>query len=364
MADHPDTGLGKKVGLSDKNTLYCSFCGLSQHEVKRLVAGPTVFICNECIELCDNITWSCNYEDGNRQAVIAKIRAPNTEIEKILMNSMVDAIAEAHPELDIKFHEIVTRRDGDSEESKNGPFTFAVVSIGDATSLNAGKAENSIKSAINQLNVMTKKYINANARAQSLNEEIKALKLEYFDYIRTQNIRVGEVKDLRVVMFLDIVGFSRFSKEKVADTLDFVRSIANPIVRDSGGCHINMWGDAIVATFEEANIAVRTAIRVMKFLAVDGLDARVGMSWGLVRSKDNPALGRPDIDGETVNEAARIEPLADTGEILVTEDFRELCQENREFELVPKKVELKKPFAEKKAGDKLELLRVRILSNH
>lgn len=38
-----------------KNTLYCSFCGKSQHEVKKLIAGPTVFICNECVELCTDI---------------------------------------------------------------------------------------------------------------------------------------------------------------------------------------------------------------------------------------------------------------------------------------------------------------------
>jgi len=39
-----------------KNTLYCSFCGKSQHEVRKLIAGPTVFICDECVELCmDNI---------------------------------------------------------------------------------------------------------------------------------------------------------------------------------------------------------------------------------------------------------------------------------------------------------------------
>jgi ATP-dependent Clp protease ATP-binding subunit ClpX len=45
-----------KVGGSDpKNTLYCSFCGKSQHEVRKLIAGPTVFICNECIELCMDI---------------------------------------------------------------------------------------------------------------------------------------------------------------------------------------------------------------------------------------------------------------------------------------------------------------------
>src|SRR5258707_14092010 len=45
-----------KVGTSDsKNTLYCSFCGKSQHEVRKLIAGPTVLICDECVELCMDI---------------------------------------------------------------------------------------------------------------------------------------------------------------------------------------------------------------------------------------------------------------------------------------------------------------------
>lgn len=39
----------------EKNTLYCSFCGKSQHEVRKLIAGPNVFICNECVELCVDI---------------------------------------------------------------------------------------------------------------------------------------------------------------------------------------------------------------------------------------------------------------------------------------------------------------------
>ncbi len=43
-----------KTGES-KNTLYCSFCGKSQHEVRKLIAGPTVFICDECVELCMDI---------------------------------------------------------------------------------------------------------------------------------------------------------------------------------------------------------------------------------------------------------------------------------------------------------------------
>jgi len=45
----------KSTGGDGKNTLYCSFCGKSQHEVRKLIAGPTVFICDECVELCMDI---------------------------------------------------------------------------------------------------------------------------------------------------------------------------------------------------------------------------------------------------------------------------------------------------------------------
>ncbi|WP_031554630.1 ATP-dependent Clp protease ATP-binding subunit ClpX [Parvularcula oceani] len=46
---------GNGGGGDGKNTLYCSFCGKSQHEVRKLIAGPTVFICDECVELCMDI---------------------------------------------------------------------------------------------------------------------------------------------------------------------------------------------------------------------------------------------------------------------------------------------------------------------
>ncbi len=47
--------MSKTTGSDSKNTLYCSFCGKSQHEVRKLIAGPTVFICDECVELCMDI---------------------------------------------------------------------------------------------------------------------------------------------------------------------------------------------------------------------------------------------------------------------------------------------------------------------
>jgi ATP-dependent Clp protease ATP-binding subunit ClpX len=68
---------------NDKHVLYCSFCGKSQHEVKKLIAGPTVFICDECIDLCSDIIQ----EDTSN--VISKGTSTNTlptaiEIRKIL----------------------------------------------------------------------------------------------------------------------------------------------------------------------------------------------------------------------------------------------------------------------------------------
>ncbi len=71
-----------KVGGGDsKNTLYCSFCGKSQHEVRKLIAGPTVFICDECVELCMDII-----REENKSSLVKSrdgIATPK-EIRKVL----------------------------------------------------------------------------------------------------------------------------------------------------------------------------------------------------------------------------------------------------------------------------------------
>ena len=64
-----------------KSTLYCSFCGKSQHEVRKLIAGPNVFICNECVELCADIIKE---EDRkNRKAAGPSVMTP-AEIKGVL----------------------------------------------------------------------------------------------------------------------------------------------------------------------------------------------------------------------------------------------------------------------------------------
>ena len=68
--------MSKDSSSDSKNTLYCSFCGKSQHEVKKLIAGPTVFICDECVELCMDII-----REENKTNIVQKLEGVPTPSE-------------------------------------------------------------------------------------------------------------------------------------------------------------------------------------------------------------------------------------------------------------------------------------------
>ncbi len=73
--------MSKSSATDSKNTLYCSFCGKSQHEVRKLIAGPTVFICDECVELCMDIIR----EENKTSLAKSKDGVPTPkEIRKVL----------------------------------------------------------------------------------------------------------------------------------------------------------------------------------------------------------------------------------------------------------------------------------------
>ncbi len=71
---------------NNKNILYCSFCGKSQHEVRKLIAGPTVFICDECVELCMDII-----KEENKDTFVKNVEGVPTpqEIFKVLDDYVV-----------------------------------------------------------------------------------------------------------------------------------------------------------------------------------------------------------------------------------------------------------------------------------
>ena len=77
----------KSSNGDSKNTLYCSFCGKSQHEVRKLIAGPTVFICDECVELCNDIIREEVAETEDSEET-TKLPIPE-EINRILDNYVI-----------------------------------------------------------------------------------------------------------------------------------------------------------------------------------------------------------------------------------------------------------------------------------
>ena len=93
--------MSKSGSTSNKNTLFCSFCGKSQHEVKKLIAGPTVFICDECVELCmDIIKEEVKTNEG--KGARSSIPAPKEIFE--VLNDYVIGQASAKKILSVAVH--------------------------------------------------------------------------------------------------------------------------------------------------------------------------------------------------------------------------------------------------------------------
>ena len=74
---------------NDKESLFCSFCGKNQKEVKKLIAGPSVFVCDECVELCMDIIK----EDNKNNKSKLKTNTPKpSEINKFLNDFVIGKI--------------------------------------------------------------------------------------------------------------------------------------------------------------------------------------------------------------------------------------------------------------------------------
>ncbi len=92
--------MSKAASGETKNTLYCSFCGKSQHEVRKLIAGPNVFICNECVELCMDIIR----EEDKSQLVRHGDGVPTPSDIKVVLDDYVIGQEKAKRILSVAVH--------------------------------------------------------------------------------------------------------------------------------------------------------------------------------------------------------------------------------------------------------------------
>jgi len=102
------------MSKENKNTLYCSFCGKSQHEVRKLIAGPTVFICDECVELCMDIIK----EESKSQISKSEEGVPTPKEIFSILNEYVIGQKKAKQILSVAVHNHYKRL-GHTEKSSN-----------------------------------------------------------------------------------------------------------------------------------------------------------------------------------------------------------------------------------------------------
>ncbi len=110
------------TGEDTKNTLYCSFCGKSQHEVRKLIAGPTVFICDECVELCMDIIR----EEHKTSLVKSRDGVPNPLDICTVLNDYVVGQDHAKRVLSVAVHNHYKRL---NHETKNNDVELAKSNI-------------------------------------------------------------------------------------------------------------------------------------------------------------------------------------------------------------------------------------------
>ncbi len=109
-------------GGDSKNTLYCSFCGKSQHEVRKLIAGPTVFICDECVELCMDIIR----EENKSSMVKSRDGVPTPQDIIKVLDEYVIGQRQAKKILSVAVHNHYKRL---AHASKNGEVELAKSNI-------------------------------------------------------------------------------------------------------------------------------------------------------------------------------------------------------------------------------------------
>lgn len=114
------TGLNIKTGVAkNSNTLYCSFCGKSQHDVFKLIAGPSVFICSECIEICSDIvvvekgpTEPITHGPMLRYAINVNFDRSFDARETNLIPALIHSIQNAYPGSTISLKSFEVKKDG------------------------------------------------------------------------------------------------------------------------------------------------------------------------------------------------------------------------------------------------------------
>ncbi len=168
----------------------------------------------------------------------------------------------------------------------------------------------------------------------------------------------SKTTEVLTVFFLDLKGFSKKSAEEQVAVMQLTRHTAQGLFQSYPnephlGKYPNTWGDAIVVGFENPNSGIEFALDLIEMIKIKNIQARIGMSFGEFSLVLNPVLNKIAPEGPAMSDAARLEPLASTGEILITPELRGNALDESKFNFEKTERELKKDVGELKAGTKI-----------
>ncbi len=362
-------GPDKKTPSSQKRALYCSFCGKSQHDVNTLVAGPTVFICDECVGMALDAIRERERDPANpssegsrlRYTIAISIDRPFQATEQNFLPAILAAIEANYPGCSVSIKTLETHaKGGKLQINFDSPVRLSAPEVVELSS--------EIEHLARQLKIAQERLIAEKAEKERYEVLYKELVDQVFPIVVTQLRKQGRLKERSIktllIFFADIAEFSKLSKEEREIKIDLVRLIGRSILSSEKGLYVNTWGDGLITAFDDPTQGLRGACKFVQHCQIDGIEVRVGVNWGSARITYNEITESLDIDGESVNIGARLEPLAESGEVLASDVVIGLEElDKSKFSFVSKQVELKKAVGDLKEGDKLPVYRVSYLPN-
>jgi uncharacterized protein YjbI with pentapeptide repeats/class 3 adenylate cyclase len=158
------------------------------------------------------------------------------------------------------------------------------------------------------------------------------------------------------VLFIDLKGFTQWSDVKISEKLSLFRGLLKPILAKWNASYPNMEGDSLRATFKSAKSAVECAWMIRHVLMAAEFELRIGIDRGEVTIVHNEVTEQSDLEGSAVSMAARLESMADSGHIYVSEKVKHYAEQQTSlFKFKPIRSQLTKSIGTKMAGDWIEV---------
>lgn len=342
---------------------FCSFCLKNQDDVSGIIAGRDVYICNECVDLCNDLFFDKGIgapRKSNEFAFGVSVfsQEKESDIDFFKQQSIVAVLQEAFPKYKFILNHV---------ESVDSGSLIKITVVAPRSDDTKGQIEN-VRRLTHKIKELEESYWAEKENRKLAEVALNDLRAKVVPLLLDKLYQAGDIPNSRAetlaIMFIDIVGFSKKSAQEQEDMIAMLRAISKAVLGRDNAMYMNTWGGAIVAGFSDPNADLRCACRLMNHLDIENIDTRISMSWGSVRISTNEITKREDIVGDSINEAARLESIAKQGAVYITESLRHHSLiDQSAFIFIEQALKIHKSYSDKPAGTEIMAYACRLASN-